>query len=361
MNAATVTPLRDDPIVRDIALDAIRVDQRAQPRDHLNTEITAAYADDLRNGAVFPPLVTFFDGETYWLADGFHRHYAAQGAGFKTFRCEVRSGGLRDAILHSCGANAVHGHRRSNEDKRRAVRRLLEDGEWRQWSDMEVARRCRVSNHLVAAVRSEMEPVTRNSPGDEAARTYTTKHGTTATMDTTNIKAKSRAHAGPKINKPDDVSASDHVRRGIEMERGGMAVEDVAEHIGIGVFSYRQARDIILLAERDDLSAADAESAARALAQFDATAQPGRAYELVQPIVERIWGGRGARRFGGTERKRVETFQNAVSVIAEACSRGLQIVIPHLSESEAANAIAELKEAEKQIRQLRARIEGESQ
>ena len=29
-------------------------------------------------GAEFPPLIVFFDGATYWLADGFHRYYGAQ-------------------------------------------------------------------------------------------------------------------------------------------------------------------------------------------------------------------------------------------------------------------------------------------
>ncbi|MGT2479599.1 hypothetical protein ACU4GR_13540 [Methylobacterium oryzae CBMB20] len=47
------------------------------------------------------------------------RHAAGLHAGLGELPCEVRQGGLRDAILHSAGANAAHGLRRTNADKRR--------------------------------------------------------------------------------------------------------------------------------------------------------------------------------------------------------------------------------------------------
>lgn len=39
----------------------------------------------------------------------------------------------REAILFIVGANASHGLRRTNADKRRTVERLLADEEWRGW------------------------------------------------------------------------------------------------------------------------------------------------------------------------------------------------------------------------------------
>jgi ParB-like chromosome segregation protein Spo0J len=137
----------------DIAVDAIKLDQRAQPREHLDVDKAAEYAAAMQAGEVFPPLDVFHDGTVYWLADGFHRHYAAQNAGKKFLRCNVHPGGLREAILHSVGANAKHGLARSDTDKRRAVERLLADEEWGQWSDREIARRCHVDHKTVAKVR----------------------------------------------------------------------------------------------------------------------------------------------------------------------------------------------------------------
>lgn len=48
---------------------------------------------------------------------------------------------MRDAILYSCGANDRHGLRRTNEDKRRAVKKSLEDPEWSGWSSNKIAER----------------------------------------------------------------------------------------------------------------------------------------------------------------------------------------------------------------------------
>lgn len=170
----------------DLDLTKIKLDQSAQPRESLNNDRIAEYADAMKSGDQFPPLTVFHDGSTYWLADGFHRHYAAQHAGLKYIRCYVRQGGLRDAILYSVGANAKHGLARSDEDKRRAVMRLLDDAVWSTWTDRDIAKRCHVSHPFVAKIRKAHAGVTGNASSE---RTYTTKHGTTATMKTAGINA----------------------------------------------------------------------------------------------------------------------------------------------------------------------------
>ena len=92
------------------------------------------------------------DGEKHYWADGFHRVNAAHRIGkFSQIPADVRSGTRRDAVLHAAGANASHGLRRTNGDKRRAVDVLLRDEEWSQWSDGEIARRCAVSDRFVAS------------------------------------------------------------------------------------------------------------------------------------------------------------------------------------------------------------------
>ncbi len=200
----------------DIALLAIRADVRAQPRASTNTDIIAEYAEAMTSGAEFPPLIVFHDAEAYWLADGFHRFYAAQGAERQTFPCEVREGGLRDAILFSVGANAAHGYRRSDEDKRRAVDKLLNDQEWSHWSDREIARQCGVSHELVRKRRPEPDPVTVNADSEPPMRTYTTKHGTTGTMNTSAIGRRYQPEATPRseprpTREPEPWSLSDVV------------------------------------------------------------------------------------------------------------------------------------------------------
>jgi hypothetical protein len=147
-----------------IAIHRISRDMLLQPRASLHRDWIEDYATDMANGASFPPVVVFFDGKEYWLADGFHRLFAREAAGFKNIEADVRPGGRRDALLHSVSANAQHGHRRTNEDKRRAVDIMLNDPEWATLKDVEIARSCMVTDRFVAARRPK--PVDTNA--DEA-------------------------------------------------------------------------------------------------------------------------------------------------------------------------------------------------
>ena len=60
---------------------------------------------------------------------------------------------------------------------------LLNDEEWSQWSDREIARRCCVDHTTVGKLR----PSLVESTSEPTPKTYTTKHGTVATMNTENI------------------------------------------------------------------------------------------------------------------------------------------------------------------------------
>lgn len=157
-------------------------DARCQSRVEMNADVVTDYADAMRSGATFPPITVFHDGQTHWLADGFHRVAAAEQAGIITIAADIRQGGIRDAELHAVSANATHGLRRTTADKRRAVELLLNDPEWVNWSDSEIARRCVVDHKTVARIRGLL-----GNSQVSTERTYTTKHGTIASMSTTNI------------------------------------------------------------------------------------------------------------------------------------------------------------------------------
>jgi hypothetical protein len=107
---------------------------------------------------------------------------------------DVRAGGRRDVILYAVGANAAHGLKRTNRDKRNAVMVLLKDPEWSGWSDSEISRRCAVTQPFVSKLRASLITVISEPP---AARTYTTKHGTTSTMTVSNIGARPAPASAP--------------------------------------------------------------------------------------------------------------------------------------------------------------------
>lgn len=142
--------------MKTLPLAAVRTDGGTQPRAELSEELIEEYAAALVEGAAFPPVVVFHSGEDHWLADGFHRLEAHRRAGCLDIAADVRKGTLREAVLFSAGANADHGLRRTNEDKRRAVEKLLGDEEWAAWSDREIARRSATSAPLVGRIRGEL-------------------------------------------------------------------------------------------------------------------------------------------------------------------------------------------------------------
>lgn len=190
--------------IQSVDIAKIRMDGGTQPRAKLFEEVVADYAEDMKQGAEFPPVVIYYDGEEYWLADGFHRVRAKEAIGAKEVTAEVHLGTQRDAVLHSVGANAAHGLRRTNADKRRAVNRLVRDREWRKWSDREIARRCGVSNSFVGDVRRELSVIEQhiNSPEEmsdlDPTIRFAQRGGTVYEIDTTGIRKGSQ----PEEKKP---------------------------------------------------------------------------------------------------------------------------------------------------------------
>ncbi|HFD40041.1 MAG TPA: hypothetical protein ENJ31_09405 [Anaerolineae bacterium] len=137
----------------------IRTDGGTQARVSINMETVQEYAEAMERGDKFPPLLVYHDGQHYWLVDGFHRHKAIEMAFgiWEDVAVEIRQGSRREAVLAAVGANARHGLRRTNADKRNAVLVLLRDDEWRQWSNREIARRAAVSEKMVRMLRQELE------------------------------------------------------------------------------------------------------------------------------------------------------------------------------------------------------------
>ena len=186
-----------------IPLHGVVLHKDTQSRIAMNQATIDEYAEAIRLGADFPPVVTFFDGAVFWLADGFHRYFAHEAAGVMEIASEQRDGTHRDAILYSCGANAAHGLRRTNEDKRRAVQTLLNDPEWAAWTQSKIAEACGVSREFVSRLSTAQEPSCDRS--QDAIRTVE-RNGKTYEQNTANIgKAKPADDApGPESSTAPD-------------------------------------------------------------------------------------------------------------------------------------------------------------
>lgn len=142
--------------IKHLKLDEVRIDGGTQARAEIDTDVVAEYAALLKSGKSMPPVDTFFDGSHYWLAEGFHRWHGHKQAGLLLISSEVRQGTVRDAILFAVGANQGHGLRRSHKDKRKAVKILLDDPEWVNFSDRKIAELVGVHHDFVGTVRAQV-------------------------------------------------------------------------------------------------------------------------------------------------------------------------------------------------------------
>ena len=138
-------------MIKKLNLSEIVTDAGTQVRAGLNEITVAEYTSALADGAKFPPLVVFHDGDRHILADGFHRIQAAIKNGARVIECDVFKGGKADALKFALGCNAHHGLRRTNADKRHAVGMALR--EFPNVSTVAISKMCLVGDELVAELR----------------------------------------------------------------------------------------------------------------------------------------------------------------------------------------------------------------
>ena len=240
-----------------INLKSIRIDGGTQSRVSINEDAVASYAEAMTEDAKLPPVVVLRDGADDWLADGFHRYHAHNRIGAVSIEADVRSGTLRDAVLYSVGANGKHGMPANNADKRKGVMRLLTDAEWSAWSDREIAKQCEVGYTFVAKCRKELSLPVAGSE-ESTHRTYTTKHGTEATMDTSGQKKAAQARRDTKATgAPDSEPAAAQIEEYKRLAEAAEAVmhETMADNNKLGEIFDADDRTKALFEENTQLRA----------------------------------------------------------------------------------------------------------
>ena len=147
-----------------IRIDQIRLDGGTQPRGRLRQQQIKAYADDMRAGMTFPPVEVVYDGQDYWLWDGFHRVHASRLAGASEIDAHVAAGTHADAQWLSYSANKANGLYRSNQDKRRAVEAAMGHPKAAAMSNVQIAEHCGVSEFLVRKLQGKSTSIKSKSP-----------------------------------------------------------------------------------------------------------------------------------------------------------------------------------------------------
>jgi hypothetical protein len=174
--------------IRELDIDQIKIDREIQPREGLDDErvelFRELYLDKDKESEPPPPLTVFHDAaDDYWLSDGFHRYEAALAAlregGPSALAAEIHEGDRRDAFLYAVRVNGKHGKELTRQEKRNAIRRMLQDDKWSKWSVRKIARHTGTSIGLVSNVRSELESQDATVHDEQIAspRTVTVERG----------------------------------------------------------------------------------------------------------------------------------------------------------------------------------------
>lgn len=161
-----------------VQIASINTRVNTQSRAQIDTDTVTEYADAINDSQEMPPVILFKDGDSYFIGDGWHRVLAHKKLDRKTIEATIKKGGKREALLFAAGANAGHGLRRSNADKRHAVEMLLGDKEWGKWADREIARRCVVSHEMVRQVRASLS----TDDSEPTERKFVHRNGKEAVM-----------------------------------------------------------------------------------------------------------------------------------------------------------------------------------
>lgn len=183
-----------------LSIDLIRMDGGTQARIACNQDVVDDYAEAITaNDGDWPfePIVVFFDGSDYFLADGFHRTLAAIRLKRSSITCQVHRGTSKDAKIFGMTANDAHGLRMSREDKRACVEWLLENGG--KMTQAEIAVKAGVSRRTVTSVVADRKP--KNAQVAQS------------TSETQGNSSSTTSDSTPESNDAPEVSLADQVKK----------------------------------------------------------------------------------------------------------------------------------------------------
>ena len=166
-----------------IIITNIEMDVSIQCRAAINTGIVSEYAERMIESDQFPPVELYGTKDQCWIGDGWHRVMAAKQIGAIDIPATLHAGGRADALKHALGANATHGHRRTNADKRRTVEIALR--EFPGTTDRAIAEMCGVDHKTVTAARVSGGEIPQVARTGQDGKKYPARKAPRDPLDTT--------------------------------------------------------------------------------------------------------------------------------------------------------------------------------
>lgn len=233
--------------MKSIQLSLIRTDGNTQSRAALSDDVVCEYAQFMADGVEFPPIVVYHDGSNYWLADGFHRCFAARKHGRLEIASDVRTGTREDALWFALGANKANGIRPSKGDIKHAVELALRT--WPGKTQREIAAQVGCDQAHVSRLK---EQFMSSHKLPDAPATVTGRDGKIYPTTKPRKKVEQVPLGGDgdenkqgdgvcQKAKPEKMAAEDRAKQITALTKQGMVPPQIAGEIGI---SEQQVRNI---------------------------------------------------------------------------------------------------------------------
>lgn len=137
-----------------IDISLIKIDGGTQFRAVIDQNLVQQYMEDMKEGDIFPAMLTMFDGTTHWLYDGFHRYQSYMLLGVREVEVDYKVGSQAEAQVAAFGVNGKHGKQRTVAEKRKIVLAAFEHPLTKNESMREIARICAVSHTFVNSLKN---------------------------------------------------------------------------------------------------------------------------------------------------------------------------------------------------------------
>jgi hypothetical protein len=170
---------------------------------------------------------------------------------------------------------------------------------------------------------------------------------------------KSKSGRRYNVRLPEGMTPEQAGRMGLRVERDNpdMSIAEVADKIGMDQSSYRKTREIVMLLDRDDLTAADMATIKAAVNDMNETNRIMKASEAVAGVAERFFGsGSKVRRTDAKIAERAERFETQVAIVWRACVATDEIEVPHISADRATHLGSQIKNARAALARFENRI-----
>lgn len=235
----------------------IKTDGGTQSRKKINNKQVMHYAEQMKEGSVFKPVVVFYDGKIYWLADGFHRLAAYKSNGVLEVEVEVKEGGQREALLFAIGANNDgRGLSMTFEENRDNTVMMLKDAEWGKWSDERIAKIVGVSRITVYRIRKKLER--EGKIERKTSSKYVNKHGQESEMNVRSQSAPKEEEEEQAEDAPSDepeitAEQAEVMQMSATVNKLAEENEKLKEQVALGLFQGNEFEKLDIQEMLEDL------------------------------------------------------------------------------------------------------------